>query len=81
MFMASELGVNLVCTSGPVLERSGDLAAILTNLNRHDILFVDEIHRMMFPAVGGGCLFQFVVWRNIETSTDKVKHISSDNEM
>ena len=36
--MASELGVNLVCTSGPVLERSGDLAAILTNLGRHDIL-------------------------------------------
>ncbi len=48
--MASELGVNLVSTSGPVLERSGDLAAILTNLGRHDILFVDEIHRMP-PAV------------------------------
>ena len=43
--MAAELGVNLICTSGPVLERSGDLAAILTNLSRHDILFVDEIHR------------------------------------
>ena len=39
--MAAELGVNLVCTSGPVLERSGDLAAILTNLSRNDILFVD----------------------------------------
>ena len=56
--MASELGVNLICTSGPVLERSGDLAAILTNLNRHDILFVDEIHRMpiaveevLYPAM------------------------------
>ncbi|MDE6734880.1 MAG: Holliday junction branch migration DNA helicase RuvB [Desulfovibrio sp.] len=56
--MASELGVNLVCTSGPVLERSGDLAAILTNLSRHDILFVDEIHRMpvaveevLYPAM------------------------------
>ncbi len=56
--MASELGVNLVCTSGPVLERSGDLAAILTNLARHDILFVDEIHRMpvaveevLYPAM------------------------------
>ena len=54
----SELGVNLVCTSGPVLERSGDLAAILTNLGRHDILFVDEIHRMpiaveevLYPAM------------------------------
>src|SRR5574344_796177 len=44
--MASELGVHLVSTSGPVMERSGDLAAILTNLSRHDILFVDEIHRM-----------------------------------
>ncbi len=56
--MANELGVNLVCTSGPVLERSGDLAAILTNLGRHDILFVDEIHRMpisveelLYPAL------------------------------
>ncbi len=56
--MASELGVNLVTTSGPVLERSGDLAAILTNLSWHDILFVDEIHRMptnveevLYPAM------------------------------
>lgn len=56
--MAAEMGVNIVCTSGPVLERSGDLAAILTNLGRHDILFVDEIHRMpiqveevLYPAM------------------------------
>ncbi|XPV77061.1 MAG: Holliday junction branch migration DNA helicase RuvB [Desulfovibrio sp.] len=56
--MASELGVNMVATSGPVLERSGDLAAILTNLNKNDILFVDEIHRMpatveevLYPAM------------------------------
>ena len=56
--MANELGVNLVCTSGPVLERAGDLAAILTNLGKHDILFVDEIHRMpiaveeiLYPAL------------------------------
>ncbi len=56
--MASELGVNLITTSGPVLERSGDLAAILTNLQRHDILFIDEIHRMpiaveeiLYPAM------------------------------
>ncbi|MDR2743722.1 MAG: Holliday junction branch migration DNA helicase RuvB [Desulfovibrio sp.] len=56
--MAAELGVNIVCSSGPVLERSGDLAAILTNLGRHDILFVDEIHRMpivveevLYPAL------------------------------
>ncbi len=54
--MAAELGVNLITTSGPVLER--DLAAILTNLSRHDILFVDEIHRMpisveevLYPAM------------------------------
>jgi len=56
--MAEELGVNLVSTSGPVLERSGDLAAILTNLGANDILFVDEIHRMpisveevLYPAM------------------------------
>lgn len=56
--MAAEMGVNIVCTSGPVLERSGDLAAILTNLGRNDILFVDEIHRMppsveevLYPAM------------------------------
>ncbi|MDZ7759446.1 MAG: Holliday junction branch migration DNA helicase RuvB [Desulfovermiculus sp.] len=56
--IASELGVNLISTSGPVLERSGDLAAILTNLQRHDVLFVDEIHRMpptveeiLYPAL------------------------------
>lgn len=56
--MAAELGVNMVSTSGPVLERSGDLAAILTNLSRRDILFVDEIHRLpiaveevLYPAL------------------------------
>jgi len=56
--MANELGVNLVTTSGPVLERSGDLAAIVTNLGRHDLLFIDEIHRMpasveeiLYPAM------------------------------
>lgn len=56
--MASELGVNMVSTSGPVIERSGDLAAILTNLERGDILFIDEIHRMpatveevLYPAM------------------------------
>lgn len=56
--IANELDVNIVCTSGPVIERSGDLAAILTNLGRHDILFIDEIHRMpitveevLYPAM------------------------------
>ncbi|HKI98754.1 MAG TPA: Holliday junction branch migration DNA helicase RuvB [bacterium] len=44
--LAHELGVNLHSTSGPVLERQGDLAAILTNLEAGDLLFIDEIHRM-----------------------------------
>ncbi|MAF14043.1 MAG: Holliday junction branch migration DNA helicase RuvB [Parcubacteria group bacterium] len=56
--MASEMGVNIRVTSGPALERSGDLAAILTNLEDGDILFIDEIHRMnkvieeiLYPAM------------------------------
>ncbi len=44
--IANELGVNLQQTSGPVLERPGDLAALLTNLEANDVLFVDEIHRL-----------------------------------
>jgi Holliday junction DNA helicase RuvB len=56
--IAVELGVNLRATSGPVLERPGDLAAILTNLNPGDVLFIDEIHRLhplveecLYPAM------------------------------
>lgn len=56
--IANELGVNLRHTSGPVLERPGDLAALLTNLESHDVLFVDEIHRLspvveevLYPAL------------------------------
>jgi Holliday junction DNA helicase RuvB len=56
--IANELGVNLRSTSGPVLERAGDLAALLTNLEPHDVLFVDEIHRLspiveevLYPAM------------------------------
>lgn len=56
--LANELGVHIQSTSGPVLERPGDLAAILTNLETRDILFVDEIHRMnriveevLYPAM------------------------------
>ena len=44
--IASEMGVNIKITSGPAVERTGDLAAILTNLRRHDVLFIDEIHRL-----------------------------------
>ena len=56
--IASELGVNLRQTSGPVLEKPKDLAAILTNLERNDVLFIDEIHRLspvveeiLYPAL------------------------------
>lgn len=48
--IANELGVNIKQTSGPVIERAGDLAAILTNLQPSDVLFIDEIHRLS-PAV------------------------------
>ena len=48
--MAKELGVNFRLTSGPVLAKAGDLAAILTNLEKRDVLFIDEIHRLN-PAV------------------------------
>src|SRR5215475_8475073 len=56
--LAAELGVNLRQTSGPVIERAGDLAALLTNLQPRDVLFVDEIHRLspvveeiLYPAM------------------------------
>lgn len=56
--IAKEMGVNLRMTSGPVLERAGDLAALLTNLEPNDVLFIDEIHRLspvveeiLYPAM------------------------------
>jgi Holliday junction DNA helicase RuvB len=56
--VARELGVNFRATSGPVLAKAGDLAAILTNLERNDVLFIDEIHRLaanveeiLYPAM------------------------------
>src|ERR687886_1531327 len=56
--VAAEMGVGLRVTSGPALERSGDLAAILTNLDEADVLFIDEIHRLpraveevLYPAM------------------------------
>jgi Holliday junction DNA helicase RuvB len=48
--IANELGVGLRQTSGPVIEKAGDLAALLTNLQPHDVLFIDEIHRLS-PAI------------------------------
>jgi len=56
--IAAEMGVNIRVTSGPAIERAGDLAAILTNLHSHDVLFIDEIHRLsrvieeiLYPAM------------------------------
>ncbi len=56
--IASEMGVNIRITSGPAIERAGDLAAILTNLGNYDVLFIDEIHRLnrnveeiLYPAI------------------------------
>lgn len=61
--IANEMGVNLRITSGPAIERAGDLAAILTNLNENDVLFIDEIHRInrsveevLYPAMEDFCL-------------------------
>ena len=56
--VANEMGVNIKTTSGPVLEKAGDLAALLTNLDTNDVLFIDEIHRLspvveeiLYPAM------------------------------
>jgi Holliday junction DNA helicase RuvB len=48
--IAAEMGVNIRITSGPAVERTGDLAAILTNLRSQDVLFIDEIHRLSRPV-------------------------------
>jgi len=65
--IANELGVQFRVTSGPAIEKAGDLAAILTNLNANDVLFIDEIHRLsksaeeiLYPAMEDYCL-DFVV--------------------
>ncbi len=61
--IANEMGSNIKTTSGPAIERPGDLAALLTNLSNNDILFIDEIHRMnknieevLYPALEDFCL-------------------------
>src|SRR2546430_2423702 len=61
--VAAEMGTGFRVTSGPALERSGDLAAILTNLDEGDVLFIDEIHRLprvveevLYPAMEDFCL-------------------------
>lgn len=61
--IANEMGVNLRITSGPAIERAGDLAALLTNLEENDVLFIDEIHRInrsveevLYPAMEDYCI-------------------------
>lgn len=61
--LANEMGTNVKVTSGPAIERTGDLAAVLSNLNEGDILFIDEIHRLprqieevLYPAMEDYCL-------------------------
>lgn len=63
MIIANELGVAIRATSGPILERAGDLAGVLTNLQAHEVLFIDEIHRlnrtveeMLYPAMEDRCI-------------------------
>jgi Holliday junction DNA helicase RuvB len=65
--LANEMGVNIKITAGPAIERSGDLAAILTNLHQGDILFIDEIHRLgraieevLYPAMEDFALDIFI---------------------
>jgi holliday junction DNA helicase RuvB len=66
--LANEMGVNIKLTSGPAIERQGDLAAVLTNLQKDDILFIDEIHRLnraieevLYPAMEDFALDEIVV--------------------
>lgn len=61
--IAREMGADIKVTSGPAIERAGDLAALLTNLEKGDVLFIDEIHRLnktieeiLYPAMEDGCL-------------------------
>jgi len=61
--ISREMGANIRCTSGPVLERPGDLAGLLTNLEKGDVLFIDEIHRLsnvieeyLYPAMEDYCI-------------------------
>ena len=63
MIISNELGVNIRITSGPAIEKPGDLAALLSNLNENDVLFIDEIHRLarqveevLYPAMEDGAI-------------------------
>ncbi len=73
--IAHEMGANIVTTSGPALERGGDLMGILTNLQPHDVLFIDEIHRLpraveefLYPAMEDFCV-NFVIEKGAHART------------
>jgi len=75
--IANEMGTNLVTTSGPAVERGADLMGILTNLNAHDVLFIDEIHRLpraveelLYPAMEDFAV-NFVIDRGLHARTLK----------
>ena len=75
--IANEMGTNLVATSGPAIERGADLMGILTNLNDHDVLFIDEVHRLprpveelLYPAMED-FVVNFVVDRGMHARTLK----------
>jgi Holliday junction DNA helicase RuvB len=75
--IANEMGTNLVATSGPAIERGADLMGILTNLNDHDVLFIDEVHRLpraveelLYPAMEDFAV-NFVVDRGMHARTLK----------
>ncbi len=73
--VANEMGANFVSTSGPALERGGDLMGILTNIERGDVLFIDEIHRLpraveelLYPAMEDFCV-NFVIDKGVHART------------
>jgi holliday junction DNA helicase RuvB len=73
--IAAEMGTTIVTTSGPALERGGDLMGILTNLSRGDVLFIDEIHRLpraveefLYPAMEDFCV-NFVIEKGVHART------------
>ena len=83
--ISNELGVNLKHTSGPAIEKPGDLAAILTNLEENDVLFVDEIHRLstvveeiLYPALED---YKLDIKKLDKEITDNVKSETSDKSI
>ncbi|MBI2219102.1 MAG: Holliday junction branch migration DNA helicase RuvB [Candidatus Rokubacteria bacterium] len=77
--LANEMGTNLVTTSGPAIERGGDLMGVLTNLTDHDVLFIDEIHRLpraveeiLYPAMEDFSV-NFVMEKGMNARTIKIR--------